>query len=316
LAQAAFAQACVDRMAAARCMLPVRAAIVARGSDGAWAWAPPEGILYYTPTKEVLGGNCRPFGQPPGLGSGYGPWSPADQEAADRWQRTRHEELQVALGGPVAGYAARRGPSKVPLMVRELPATVGTKVWRGEMLLWRFLSELEEGAAVLRGVRSVLELGAGCGACGLLLAGAGLDVAVSDLRSEDDLNSGTWENLVFNVAANGAAAEAGGGSLRAVALDWTSPGDAPQVDLAVGADIIYEPHLFPHLLATLRRAAPRAVIVQNVNRKGTAQFQELCAEAGVRLFAVPLGDGGDIAGLEDGRGGVFEAWILDIPPGE
>merc|ERR1712032_1792065 len=102
--------------------------------------------------------------------------------------------------------------------IRELPHTVGTKVWRGEWLLWRFLTQNQDGVDALGGVRSVLELGAGAGACGVLLASQGLDVTVSDMRIDDDID--TWDNLVFNVEANAdVVSQMSGGSLRPLVLD-------------------------------------------------------------------------------------------------
>lgn len=52
----------------------------------------------------------------------------------------------------------------------------------------------------------------------------------------------------------------------------------PRVDLVVGADILYEPEFFEALLGVLRRAAPRALLVQNTARRGTDFFKELCRE--------------------------------------
>jgi len=145
------------------------------------------------------------------------------------------------------------------------------------------------------------------------LASKGFNVVVSDMRSDHKFGNMTLENLVFNVDENRAVVEATGGRITALELNWDASEKAPKVDLAVGADIIYEPHLFQPLLVTLKQVANKAVIVQNVNREGTEEFRRFCKDKGLHLNVVPLEESwSGIFDKVEGEGGMYEAWFLEL----
>ena len=176
---------------------------------------------------------------------------------------------------------------------------MGTKLWHGEWVLWRALAELSDDRrtpaarppppaassargddgdarpppiptrpfALLGDARSVIELGAGVGLCGVLLAAAGFDVTLTDRPG-----GATLTNMARNARTN---APRVAGALCAAPLEWTDalraapPNDAAddddgdggvvcateegedtrarprrRFDVALGADIVYEPRLF------------------------------------------------------------------------
>ena len=207
-----------------------------------------------------------------------------------------------------------RPRGKAPLVIRELPETVGGKVWRGAWLLWKSLEiyALEH----LSQKSNILELGAGVGLVGLLLA-ADHDVHVT-LSETSTAYSGaevTWENLRHNVEIN-RGAEGFVGSVELMELDWTDGSPQKAFDLVIGSDILYEPHLFPDLLDVMQAAAPKAVLVQNLARKGTQYFLDLCAQRDVVVRAVDVSDL-DVdevwmEGAADAKDGIYHCWFLDF----
>eukprot|EP00913_Durusdinium_trenchii_P034457 g32238.t1 len=139
--------------------------------------------------------------------------------------------------------------------------------------------------------RRVLEVGAGVGLVGLLLAADhGMKVTLSETRDGYSGAATTFENLRRNVErfherrlaraaqADGAdgvgAVEFGEAQVMELAT-WAMEvgvGGVPvpehSFDLVIGSDVLYEPHLFEDLLDVLQTAAPKAVLVQNLARKG------------------------------------------------
>jgi predicted nicotinamide N-methyase len=112
-------------------------------------------------------------------------------------------------------------------------------LWRSGVALARELAHLD-----LRGTR-VVELGCGLGVPSIVAACGGADVLATDESAE------ALQLLERNAAANGA-------TLRTAVVDWTAPATwpAPAFDLAVGADVLYEPRVAPAALALLSRLAP------------------------------------------------------------
>jgi predicted nicotinamide N-methyase len=91
----------------------------------------------------------------------------------------------------------------------------------------------------------VVELGCGLGVPSIVAARGGADVLATDESAE------ALELLERNAAANGV-------TLRTAVVDWTAPATwpAPDFDLAIGADVLYEPRVAPAALALLSRLAP------------------------------------------------------------
>ncbi|CAE7318116.1 rrg1 [Symbiodinium natans] len=296
--------------------------LVVRAADGLWhpisIPIPCTQLLLFSPSLAVLSGTAFPHGLPGGVTRVF-PLSVADHQEAEAWQAACHQNLEQQLGRTVDGYVGlrlERPLGKAPLVVRELPETVGSKVWRGAWLLWKSLVELHG----FSGVSRVLELGAGVGLVGLLLAADhALEVVVSETRTAYDGAALTWDNLVYNVRINAEPIAAGGGHVEALEVDWTHglQDPAPRFDIVIGSDILYEPHLFEDLLDVMQQAAPQAVLVQNVARKGTEYFKDLCRNRNIGLRAVDVSaiDANEqwiTEGVADAVDGVYECWFLDF----
>ena len=187
-------------------------------------------------------------------------------EQVAKWQEVGHKHLESTLGVKVCGYGTLVDLNLPPLQIRHIPDVIGTKIWHGEWLLWEVARNEMEKMKADGFIASILEVGAGCGVCGLLLAAKGFDVTVSDTREGYEGAQKTWDNLAHNVKVNSPFITKHNGMIRALELDWSSDREIPRYDIALGADIVYEPHLFKALFGTLRRAAPRAILVQNTAR--------------------------------------------------
>ena len=243
--------------------------VVKNTADGRWILTPSNTFVVYTPKERYLTSSARPFGAPPDI-SAFSPLTQHDVERVTKWQEDGHTHLESSLGLEVHGYATVVDSHLPPLLIRELPDVVGTKIWYGEWFLW------EAARKRMKTAGSILEVGSGCGVCGLLLAANGLDGTVSDTRDGYEGAQNTWDNLTHNVAVNSALVAKRHGIIRALELDWNSDREIPRYDMALGSDIVYEPHLFRALFRTLRRAAPRAMLVQNVARRYETSMREIC----------------------------------------
>ena len=104
--------------------------------------------------------------------------------------------------------AGRSGALKLRHALATPLPTVGLQVWRGALLLCDYLLARP---ALVRGT-TILELGAGCGLCGLLAAGTARRVFVTDNVE------GVLANAQANVELNGVEAVA-----RVRTLDWAEP---------------------------------------------------------------------------------------------
>lgn len=158
----------------------------------------------------------------------------------------------------------RAGPPKLRLMDvggRQLVAierpgeSTGSIVWQGAIELVNFLhTELGKQVFSAENKGSVLELGSGCGICGVWAACEGSDVVVSDVAEGIDL-------LWANVAANAQQVVKSGGSCSARPLDFA---DGPSVEklvkslsndaplTVVAADVVYGDTIQPFISALTR----------------------------------------------------------------
>ena len=184
-----------------------------------------------------------------------------------------------------ATHAFRFGPEGTPLVkVRELgelghddPSRVlgkemagaddrtGLQLWAASIVLSRWLVEL---APRLRG-RGVVELGAGCGLCGIVaarLCGAS-PVLMSDLADE------TMANMAHNLSLNGLAPPAA----STLTLDWRDKASFPPPQpVVIGADLVYcREAVAPLASAIDALVAPGGAflyVCPETNRLGEAEF--------------------------------------------
>ena len=141
---------------------------------------------------------------------------------------------------------------------REAQIHTGGIVWETAFLLALFLEHGGERGEWRAAGQRVLEVGAGCGLLGMVLAAAGCDVVLTE-------HPVALANLRHNVGAC-AAAE---GRARVHRLDWEDEGDAravqeaqrargspPTFDTIVGTDVV-----FAEGMVQFRRQKPLAHIV-------------------------------------------------------
>ena len=159
----------------------------------------------------------------------------------------------------------------------------GLQLWAASIVLSRWLVQL---ADQIDG-RGVIELGAGCGLCGIVaarLCGAS-HVCLTDLATE------TMDNLRHNLDINGllddsptaAATEQQGSLASTLALDWRHPSTWPPAQpLVIGADLIYADEAVSPLLAAVDGLVAVGgaflYVAPETNRRGeTAFLSGLCA---------------------------------------
>ena len=147
----------------------------------------------------------------------------------------------------------------------------GQILWAASLVLSRWLIDL---TPQLRG-KAVIELGAGCGLCGIVaskICGAA-SVSITDLAEE------TMSNLRHNISVNDLAAPV----CDAKAVDWcdrkTWPAAAPVV---IGADLVYALEAVAPLIQSINAmTAPGGAflyVCPETNRQGEQEFLSgLCA---------------------------------------
>ena len=174
-------------------------AIVSKDTNGNWTLVPTNSFTVYTAKEHFLNSSARPFGSPSNVNI-CSPPTRCDLAILSKWQEDGHNDLESSLGVTVCGYATFVDSCLPPLRIRELPDVVSTKVWHGEWLLLDIVKRVSEDVGSFSAGScdkvSILEIGAGCSLCGLLLAAKGMDVTVSDTRDGYEDAWKTWGNLV------------------------------------------------------------------------------------------------------------------------
>eukprot|EP00929_Paragymnodinium_shiwhaense_P028902 TRINITY_DN16678_c0_g1_i1.p1 TRINITY_DN16678_c0_g1~~TRINITY_DN16678_c0_g1_i1.p1 ORF type:complete len:411 (-),score=57.28 TRINITY_DN16678_c0_g1_i1:685-1917(-) len=169
----------------------------------------------------------------------------------------------------------------------------GGRVWAGALILSRWLaslhfasgSTLADGRHISLGSGPVLELGAGLGLSGLLLARLGRKVILSD--REPVLLGRLEENIALNGVQD---------NCRALRLDWAEAGDtkmrrllkAQAFSAVIGSDVIYNEEKAQLLLQLLPSAMPGGGVAYLVNagkhREGLTGFAEKLRGAGHDVY--------------------------------
>ena len=117
----------------------------------------------------------------------------------------------------------------------------GLQLWAASIVLSHWLLEMREK---LRG-REVLELGAGCGLCGIVAA----KLCATGPVLLTDLALPTVANMEHNLAINSLPPTAA----RAASLDWRDPKTWPPAhSVVIGADLAYAREAVPDLLRVVR----------------------------------------------------------------
>jgi predicted nicotinamide N-methyase len=151
-------------------------------------------------------------------------------------------------------------------IAKRTAAPYGAVLWDAAVDVARVLRRRD-----LRG-RRVLELGCGCGLCGVVAAVGGATVLCTDIDDE-----------VFG-AVDRAAVDAGvADRVRTSLFDLTGPDPLPACDVLVIADLLYEPVLAGAAARRTREALARGndVVVGDPDRAGRRDYLRLLREAGV-----------------------------------
>lgn len=160
-------------------------------------------------------------------------------------------DLEAFLGG--------KDPFK---NVSEFPFWI--KLWEASIVLANVVTSLEP-----KHNQSLLELGAGLGAPGLLAAAHGFKVTLSDFEPHI---------LDFQRVS---AAKSGLKGVDHKLIDWTKPPNLPQFETIIGAEIIFRDDLFKPLLNVFKQyLAPNGVIylAHDQRRKSLYKFMDLAAD--------------------------------------
>lgn len=157
-------------------------------------------------------------------------------------------DLEQILGG------------KDPLKnVSEFPFWI--RLWEAAIVL----SEFVVGQRFPAGT-SVLELGAGLGAPGLIAAACGCDVTLSD-----------YEELILDFERVSAAAS-GLDNVEFAILDWLNPPEMKQYDVILGAEILFRDEFFQPLLNIVDKSLKpggTVFLAHDVRRKSLQPFLQM-----------------------------------------
>jgi predicted nicotinamide N-methyase len=187
--------------------------------------------------------------------------------ADDRLDRLPLETMTVEIAGHAFEIEAVRDQDRL------LAAASAFEVFPFGLLLWE--SGVVMGDAVVESLLlsfygAVLELGAGAGLGGIVAAAQGAGVIQTDYCMEALALSrrNAWANGVVGIEQRFG--------------DWTDWRDESRYDLVIGADILYEPALYGHILRVLERAVGPAgkVILTDPARTHAGRFIKDLRSAG------------------------------------
>lgn len=218
---------------------------------------------------------------------------------AELWEREVAAEIQV----PIRTADSEKEEETVISIAQDWEGSVTahgihSTVWEAGFVLQEYLQQLALRTAprsLLQGKR-VLEIGAGTGLVGLVCSILGAHVTMTDLPVALPLLHKNVESVSAQLASLGR--EMTGPTIRP--LDWTVPISEQGIhvgdfDLVIGADVIYNPELFPHLARTIRGilASPRQTLWLANRLRGVERefFSCLQAQAATTEEGEKQGDG-------------------------
>ncbi|MDA8163851.1 MAG: methyltransferase [Desulfobacteraceae bacterium] len=153
------------------------------------------------------------------------------------------------------------------------------KIWESALVLADFMATTPAAPG-----QTLLELGAGLGAPGLVAAASGYQVTLSD-----------FEPLILDFQRVSAAAS-GLTGVRFELIDWLRPPALPPFDTIIGAEILFREDFFAPLLTVFSKLlAPEGTIylAHDVRRKSLPPFLQLAGkefEIGVSKRRITSGD--------------------------
>jgi predicted nicotinamide N-methyase len=156
------------------------------------------------------------------------------------------------------------------------------KVWEAAVVLGFYLSRQPRGS-----LGRCLELGAGLGVAGIVAAGFGHEVVVTDYKEE------ILDFPRVSAAVNGVAER-----VDVERLDWTAPADLGQFDTIIGSEILFHERFFTPLLRVFQQYLKpngQIILAHDVRRKSLRPFLERCGdeyEIGVQKQRISAGDEG------------------------
>lgn len=143
--------------------------------------------------------------------------------------------------------------------VSEFPFWI--RLWEAAIVLAEFIAAQKPEQS-----STLLELGAGLGAPGLVAAAAGYQTTLTD-----------YEDLILDFQRVSAAAS-GISDVRFSLLDWLRPPDMEQYDVILGAEILFREEFFQPLLNVLAKALkPDGVVylAHDINRLSLQPFLKM-----------------------------------------
>ena len=192
--------------------------------------------------------------------------------------------VQSTESGPTESVTHELILSGIPVQIRELPMatsdkdrilgqadpnddTTGFGLWAASMVLGQWLAKTDFAEA-----SQILELGAGCGLPGLVLARKRPTAQVY----VTDFNPKTVENLQHNIEINQTS------NAQAQHMNWQDPNTWPKepLDVVVGSDLIYQTDMALLLHQTLGGLLSRPhgrfyYVSPQTGRQGQEEFMQL-----------------------------------------
>ncbi len=179
--------------------------------------------------------------------------------------RRRHVTLREGRG-VVVFEAKDPGKAVDDAIVQHKPAPYGAVLWDAAVDVARAFDVVDFSG------KSVFEVGAGCGLCGIVAAVRGAVVVCSDV--DDD---------VFGAVAAGAVEQGVADRVTTLRFDVCGTEPLPAADVVVIADLLYEPVLAAAVARRVIEARARGgvVVVGDPDRAGRTAFLRLVRDAGV-----------------------------------